>query len=139
MTEPGYLIASLDDVPVVPDGPGPADWRALRHHFGLGAFGINVWTATEDGQVLIDEHDEVDTSGAGGHEEIYLVLNGSATFKIAGEAVRAPARTLVAVRDPSLWRSAVAEEAGTTVLAIGSPLGEPFEVSEWESRRLGDR
>ena len=33
-----------------------------------------------------------------------------------------------------MHREAVAEEPGTTVLSFGAPLGEAYEVSEWEER-----
>ena len=58
----------------------------IRSTLGIAAFGINAWTATEDGQSLIGEHDEV-TGAAGGHEELYLVLSGHATFTLDGETV----------------------------------------------------
>ena len=132
----GYTSASLDEIPTVPDGPGPADWKPVRHHFGIAAFGINAWVATEADQVLIDEHDELDEPGTAGHEEIYLVTAGHATFTVDGEAIEAPAGTFVAVRDPALKRSAVAREPGTTVLAVGASPDETFSVSPWESRRL---
>ena len=133
----GYASASIDEIPTAPDGPGPADWKPVRHHFGIEAFGINAWVATEDGQALIEEHDELDEPGTAGHEEVYVITAGRATFTIDGEEVAAPAGTLVAVRDPALKRSAVAEEAGTTVVAVGASPDETFTVSPWEERRLG--
>ena len=45
----------------------------------IESFGINAWTATEDGQRIIGEHDEAG-EGATGHEELYVVLDGAATF-----------------------------------------------------------
>ena len=132
----GYESGALADIPRVPDGPGPADWKPVRHHFGLSAFGINAWVATEGGQVLIEEHDELDEPGTAGHEEIYLITTGRATFTVDGATVDAPAGTFVAVRDPALKRSAIAEEAGTTVVAVGASPDETFSVSPWEARRL---
>lgn len=83
----GYASARIHEIPTVPDGPGPADWKPVRHHFGIEAFGINAWVATEDGQVLIEEHDELDEPGTVGHEEIYVITVGRATFTIDGEEV----------------------------------------------------
>jgi hypothetical protein len=40
--------------------------------------------------------------------------------------VDAPARTLVFLEDPASRRGAVAAEDGTTVLAIGGPVGEGY-------------
>ena len=55
----------------------------------------------------------------GGHEELYFVLSGRATFTVDGERVDAPAGSLVFVKDPAMRRGAVADEAGTKILAIG--------------------
>ena len=38
------------------------------------------------------------------------------------------------MRDPAVKRSAVAHEAGTTVLVVGAKRGEAFRPSAWESR-----
>jgi len=45
----GYEVASLTDVESLP-GPGSLRWTPLRKHFGITAFGINAYTATEAGQ-----------------------------------------------------------------------------------------
>jgi hypothetical protein len=134
----GWSVAGLDDVATVANGPGPADWKPLRHHFGIRAFGVNAWVATEDGQELVEEHDELDSEedGPGGHEELYAITAGRAVFTVDGTSVDAPAGTLVFVRDPALVRSAVAETAGTTVLCVGGWAERAFEPSEWEVRRV---
>jgi tetratricopeptide (TPR) repeat protein len=103
----------------------------LRSTLGVGAFGVNAWRATEGGQEIIVEHDELGGTAAG-HEELYLVLSGHATFTVDGKTVEAPARTLVFVRDPALKRRAVARDEGTTVLAVGAAAGKAFTVSPWE-------
>jgi tetratricopeptide (TPR) repeat protein len=110
---------------------GRPRWHMVRSVLGVEAFGVNAWRATEPGQELIGEHDELG-EGAGGHEELYVVLSGHATFTVDGEAVEAPARTVVFVKEPSVRRSAVARDAGTTVLVVGARVGEPFAVSDWE-------
>jgi hypothetical protein len=66
-----------------------------------------------------------------GSEELYVVLRGRARFEIDGEAVDAPAGTLVFVR-PEGDRTAFAEEPGTAVLAVGSTVGQPYEAGGWE-------
>jgi len=106
-------------------------WHRIRAHFGIEAFGVNAWTATEAGQTLIPEHDELGSSAAG-HEELYVITRGHARFTVDGEETDAPAGTLVFVADPALKRKAVAEEEGTTVLVVGGRRGEPFTVSGWE-------
>src|SRR6202008_1519 len=62
-----------------------------REHLGIHGFGVNAFTPNDEG-LLINEHDE-----SGGQEELYLVVDGSATFEIDGETVEAPAGTLLYV------------------------------------------
>jgi mannose-6-phosphate isomerase-like protein (cupin superfamily) len=100
--------------------------RPVRHHLGITAFGTVAWTAANEGDRLMPEHKE-DV----GNEELYVVLRGHARFEIDGDTVDAPQGMLVFVR-PESNRTAFAEEAGTTVLAIGSKAGQPYEVSGWE-------
>jgi len=104
-------------------------WIPIRDHFGGTAYGINAYVASKDGDDLINQHDEKDT----GHEELYVVLNGHATFTVAGDDIDGPEGTIVFVRDPAAGRKAVAKEAGTTVLAVGGKPGEAFEISAWET------
>jgi hypothetical protein len=94
----------------------------VREHLGIHAFGINAFRSGEDG-TLINEHDE---SGSG-QEELYLVLDGTATFEIDGETVDAPAGTFVAVR-PEARRKATGD---ATVLALGGTPGEAYEAIDW--------
>jgi hypothetical protein len=130
-----WSATTIDEVTGL-DGPGASDWKPLRHHFGIRAFGVNAWVAGEAGQELVEEHDEVLEEGAGGHEELYAITRGRATFTVDGERVDAPAGTIVHVGDPRLIRSAVAEEPGTTVLCVGAEPGKAFEPSDWELRRV---
>jgi tetratricopeptide (TPR) repeat protein len=122
----GYEVASLTDVESLP-GPGSLRWTPLRKHFGITAFGINAYTATEAGQDVVEEHSEERL----GHEEMYVVVSGRATFVLGGDEVEVPAGSVVFLRDPSVKRFARAEEPGTTVLAIGGKPGR-HEVSAWE-------
>ena len=126
MGRPGYEIASLNGVESLP-GPGTLRWTPLRKHFGITAFGINAYTATEAGQDVVEEHTEERL----GHEELYVVVAGRAAFVLDGEEVDVPAGSAVFLRDPKVKRYARAEEPGTTVLAIGGKPGA-HEVSAWE-------
>jgi tetratricopeptide (TPR) repeat protein len=121
MTDEPFAVARLDEI----ERSGPK-WVPLRRHFDIGAFGVNAWVGDEPGNQVIDEHRE-----EGGHEELYVVLTGRATFTVADEKLDAPVGTLVFVQ-PGTLRSAVAAEPRTTVLAVGAKPGEPFEVSGWE-------
>ena len=109
---------------------GQARWHAIRTELGVASFGINAWSATEDGQSIIGKHDEAG-EGATGHEELYLVLGGHATFELDGEELDAPAGTFVHVPDPAVTRGATGTR-GTTILAVGAKPGEVFTPSTWE-------
>jgi tetratricopeptide (TPR) repeat protein len=125
-----FRVMRLDEIDGYADEGRPR-WHMIRAMLGIQSFGINAWRATEAGQVIIGEHDELG-QGAGGHEEVYLVLAGRATFTVDGQDVAAPAGSLVYVEDPRVRRSAVASEAGTTVLVIGGRPGAAFSISPWE-------
>ncbi len=106
-------------------------WRPIRRVLGVRAFGINGYSA-DAGEELIERHDETG-SGAGAHEELYVVIAGQARFTVAGEEIDAPAGTLVFVPELGDKREAVAVEDGTTALVIGAPPGNAFPTSPWES------
>jgi tetratricopeptide (TPR) repeat protein len=122
----GWEVASLTELESLP-GPGTLRWTPVRRHFGITAYGINAYTATEAGQDVVEEHTEERL----GHEELYLVVSGRATFVLDGEEVGVPAGSVVFLRDPTVKRYARAEEPGTTVLAVGGKPGR-HELSAWE-------
>jgi hypothetical protein len=134
----GYATAHLDDVPTLAFGTdADPDWKPLRHHLGVGAFGVNAWVAAAAGDPAVERHDEKPEAGEGpGHEELYVVVRGAARFTVDGEEIDAPAGTLVFVSDPALTREAVATADDTVVLAIGAARGVVFEPSDWEARWL---
>jgi quercetin dioxygenase-like cupin family protein len=117
-----YSTARLDEL-ATQQGMIP-----IRKRFGIGAFGVNAWRADAEGGTVIAEHDEKQS----GHQELYTVVSGHATFTVGGEEIDAPAGALVAITDPAVTRKAVARDAGTTVLAIGAPAGAVFEPQAWE-------
>jgi hypothetical protein len=94
----------------------------VREHLGIHAFGINAYTPSEDG-TLVNDHDEAST----GQEELYVVLDGHATFEIDGETIDAPPGTFVYV-GPEVRRKATGEG---TVLAVGATPGEAYQAVDW--------
>jgi hypothetical protein len=116
----------LDEVEGIPVF-GTLVWKPVRKTLGVTAFGINAYTAADAGDEVVEDHTERQL----GHEEIYLVLAGHATFTVNGEEVDAPAGTLVYLDDVTERRHAVAKESNTTVLAIGGVPGT-HEISAWE-------
>lgn len=112
---------------------GDALWKPIRSTLGIKAFGINAYVCQQSGATLFDEHDETEPGASEGrHQELYFVAAGRATFTVDGEQIDAPAGTFVFVENPSSRRGAVAAEHGTTVLAMGGPVGEGYEVAPWE-------
>ena len=103
----------------------------VRIPLGISSFGVNAYRAGKDGEV-IEEHDELG-AGAGGHEELYCVVRGHASFELDGHEVDAPAGTLVFVRDPAVRRHATAKARDTTVIVVGGVAGQAFEPSPWEA------
>ena len=113
---PKWQVARLDDI----------ERRGrdipVREHLGIHAFGVNAYTPGENG-TLIGEHDEAGS----GQEELYLVLDGTASFEVDGQAFEAPAGTFVSV-PPESKRKATGEG---TVLAIGATPGEAYRGIDW--------
>jgi quercetin dioxygenase-like cupin family protein len=116
----------LDDIDGIPVF-GTLVWKPVRKTLGVTAFGINAYRAERAGDEVVEEHTEEQL----GHEEVYVVVSGHATFTVDGEEVDAPAGTLVYLDDVAQKRHAVAKEAGTTVLAVGGVPGT-HEASAWE-------
>jgi mannose-6-phosphate isomerase-like protein (cupin superfamily) len=122
-----YEVATIDDLDKVPVLQGALTWRPVRRRFGIEAFGVNVFSAEQAGELVVEDHYERE-----GPEELYVVLRGRAAFTLGdGEEVDAPVGTLVFVR-PGTHRVAIAREPGTAVLGVGAKPGEPFEPSGWE-------
>jgi quercetin dioxygenase-like cupin family protein len=137
MTRP-FRIARLDDVPTpIPPEPGSFEWKPIRHHLGIRAFGVNAGIAHQVGDWVVEDHTEIG-GGAAEHEELYVVVRGAARFTIAGEDVEASTGTLVFVPDPAVRRSARALEPDTIVLYVGAKRGSAFEISPWERRHFDD-
>jgi tetratricopeptide (TPR) repeat protein len=126
-----YRSVRLDDVEEIRVNGGALRWKPLRRTLGIRAFGMNAYAA-QAGEEVVEEHDEVGSAGSGGHEEVYLVASGAARFVVDGEALDAPAGTLVFLPSPEARRSAVALQDGTIVVAVGGEPGRAYEVSPWE-------
>jgi mannose-6-phosphate isomerase-like protein (cupin superfamily) len=116
----------LDDLEAI-RGPGTLTWHPVRAHLGIHAFGCNAYSAQRVGDDVVEPHVE---SPEYGHEELYFVARGRATFRLDDEEIDAPAGTYVFVPDTATHRHAVAAEPGTTVLSFGGPA--TFTPSPWE-------
>src|SRR6266566_9910711 len=114
----GYTILSLDEVETA--SHRGSNLIPVRHTLGFRPAGVNAWRAAAGGQ-LIPPHEE-----DSGNEELYVVVRGRARFTVGEETADAPAGSLVFV-EPEVFRTAVAEEDGTIVLAVGASIGRPFQ------------
>jgi mannose-6-phosphate isomerase-like protein (cupin superfamily) len=124
----GWQSVRLDEIEPIPVAGGTLLWRPVRRTLDIGAFGINSYVAPNAGDDVVEEH----TERTYGHEEVYFVLTGRATFRLDDETLDAPAGTAVFIRDPGVKRHARAEEPGTSVLAVGGPRDAAYEPSAWE-------
>jgi uncharacterized cupin superfamily protein len=96
-------MRGIADMPVVSGGdPDDPVWYPLQHVLGIDAFGVNFFVAQEAGQTLMEDHDE----RASGQQELYLLLEGRATFELDGEEARLDRGTALAITEPSVRRSA---------------------------------
>ena len=125
-----YRTLSIADVgPLSVDG---LTWHPLRHALDVRGFGLNAYSAAAPGDELIEDHVEGDESG--GHQELYVVLQGRARFAIDGEEVLVEAGSLVFLPDPTTRRHAVGDAPDTLVLAVGGDPAAAYTVSSWEER-----
>jgi len=112
VNEKRYGVVRIDELDSYPiSSQQGLTWRPVRRHFDISSFGVNAYTAEEAGQRVVEEHREQD-----GHDELYVVLSGRATFTVEGEEYDAPAGTLVHC-PPGTLRSVP---------------GEVFKPSGWE-------
>ncbi len=126
------MIVALDEIPRASEPCDPSlDWRPVRDHLGIGAFGVNAFLGAAPGDRVVERHEEGDE----GHEELYVVVRGAARFVIDGDEHDVAAGSVVLVA-PTSTREAFATAPGTAVLVVGARPGEPFAVSAWEARQL---
>lgn len=123
-----FAITHLDELERVPFED--MLWRPIRRPLGVTAFGINAYTGARVGDSVIEPHDET-SAGAGGHEELYVVVSGAAEFTIDGERVEAATGSLILVAVGS-HRAATATADETTVLVIGGEPGSGLPASPFE-------
>jgi hypothetical protein len=127
----GWSAIRLDDAEAIAWPYAPLTWRPLRHPLGARIVGIAAFTAERTGEQVVEAHRE--SEGGMGHEEVYVVLRGRATFTLDGEPLDAPAGTFVRVA-PEVHRHALAAADDTAVLALGGPPTFEPSSSEWIER-----
>jgi quercetin dioxygenase-like cupin family protein len=114
----GYTIKHRDEFETM-EGSGDCTWMLARKTLGTSAFGFNLVEIGPGGQ--IPEHDEAGS----GQVELYAVLEGEATLRIAGEDHPAPAGTFASIEPPASRTILNRSDAPVTALLIGvHPEGE---------------
>jgi uncharacterized cupin superfamily protein len=128
-----WTVSPIKELPVVSDGElGDPVWYPLQHALGIDTFGANIFVTRHADQLLVEEHDERES----GQQELYLVLDGSASFELDGEETLVQRGDALAVTDPSVRRRAKALTSGTTLVVVGSANGA-FE-SSWNPAHFAD-
>ena len=127
------MIVALDEIPRAADPCDPSlDWRPVRDHLGISAFGVNAFLGAQPSDRVVELHAE---DGDPGPEELYVVVRGAARFVVDGAEHDVPAGSVVLVA-AGITREAFATQPGTAVLVVGATPGEAFVPSEWEIRQL---
>jgi mannose-6-phosphate isomerase-like protein (cupin superfamily) len=125
----GYRILALHEVETA--SHLGSNLIPVRHTLGFRPAGVNAWIA-DTGAQLVPPHEE-----DSGNEELYAVVRGRAAFTVGEEKADAPAGSLVFV-PPEVFRTAVAEEDGTIVFAVGGSVGKAFNAGGWDSFALAN-
>lgn len=126
-----WRAVHVDEVEAVAWRGGELRWHPLRQALGTRIVGMAAFTAEREGQQVVEPH--VENADGRGHEEVYAVLRGRATFTLDGEELDAPAGTFVVVA-PEVHRAAIAAEPDTAVLALGGPPSYEPAGGEWLER-----
>src|SRR5687767_13331302 len=105
-------------------GPGALEgieFRPLGRALGVTAWGMNVLNLAP-GATTYPEHDHAEDR----QEEVFLVLEGSATLR-AGDEDRRLERGEVVRVPPGVMRNWKPGDRGVTLLAIGATPGKAYE------------
>jgi uncharacterized cupin superfamily protein len=95
----------------------------MRRELGVEGFGINYIEVPPDAEGM--EHDETMT----GHEEVYVILDGSGTMRIGPDEVAlVPGRWLRV--DAAERRQVLGGPGGMKMIMVGGTPGRPFAPRE---------
>jgi mannose-6-phosphate isomerase-like protein (cupin superfamily) len=121
-----FTFKRIEELPSINHGAV----RLAADELGVESFGLQVLDLPA-GFADYPEHDHAHD----GQEEVYVVLEGSAAFTVAGNRVQADAGTMVRV-EPAAKRTLVPGPDGVRVLAIGCAAGG-YERPEAFRRKAG--
>lgn len=119
MSQTGFTIKHDDDF------ERSGRWILARRSLDLKSFGMNLVEIEPGGR--IPEHDETERE----HEEVYIVLRGSAAAIVDGEEHAAPAGTYVRF-DPEPRRTiANVGDEPVRVLIVSAPVRSGYAPMDW--------
>jgi len=128
----GYVIVDLNEIEAYPyHQRGGQKLLPIQRLTNFRPAGMNGWIG-DAGEELVPEHAEDSDN-----EELYVVVQGRATFTVDGNSFDAPAGTLVHAL-PGELRSAKSEEPRTIIVAVGATVGQPFANPGWTSFVVSD-
>lgn len=119
MSEMRFIVKHVDEL------ERSGRWTLARRSLGLQSFGMNVVDIDPGGR--IPEHDETDRD----HEEVYVVLSGTAVAIVDGVEHPAPAGTYVRLDPEPLRTIANVGEEPARVLIVSAPRSSGYEPLEW--------
>jgi quercetin dioxygenase-like cupin family protein len=120
----GYTIKHRDEFEVM-EGSGSATWMLARKSLGTDCFGYNLVEIAPGGQ--IPEHNH----GNSGEVEVYVILEGDATMRLAGVDHPAPAGTFASIDAPTSRTILNESDAPVTALLIGVLPDGGYEPMSW--------
>jgi tetratricopeptide (TPR) repeat protein len=127
-----FRVLSFDDA--FQPGSGAEDsqrrYIRLRRDLDIGAFGGYAIRA-ESGDLVRER--TANGPAADAHEELYVVVDGHATFMVDGQEIDAPAGTAIFVRDVEAKRSAVTKDSSATVLVVSGRRGQAWRPTPGEA------
>ena len=112
-----YTLRQIDELESIRHGA----LKLAGDELGIEAFGLQILDFPA-GFDQYPAHDHAED----GQEEVYVVLDGSAEFEIAGERIPAESGTMLRVTAETR-RNLVAGQRGVRILAIGCVPGGAYE------------
>ena len=114
-------IKKVDDF----DANFGGSFKLVRHGLGVSSFGLQMIQMPPNADQYPEHDHEHD-----GQEEVYTVLDGSATIEAGGETCEVSPGTFVRV-GPGEKRKITTGESGCTLIAIGGTPGKAYEVPDF--------
>jgi quercetin dioxygenase-like cupin family protein len=120
----GYSVMGIDQFEEM-EGSGGATWRLARKSLGATAFGFNVVDIEPGGQIPEHHH------GDDPEEEVYITLEGEATFVAGDEEIPAPGGTFIRYAPETIRTVRNGSDAPVRVLVIGVPMDSGYKGMGW--------